>query len=45
MVQQLKQIPADAFQAVDERCLMVARNSGEARQPATPAYEHACGKR
>ena len=33
MVDQLKQIPAAAFQAVDESCLMVARNSGLARQP------------
>jgi hypothetical protein len=43
MVQQLKQIPAEAFQAVDERCLMIARSSGEARQPGTPAYQRACG--
>jgi hypothetical protein len=33
MVDQLKQIPANAFQAVDESCLMVSPNSGEARQP------------
>jgi hypothetical protein len=39
MVDQLKQIPADAFQAVDEDCLIVNRNSGQARQPGTPAYE------
>jgi hypothetical protein len=42
MVDQLKQIPANAFQAVDERCLMIRRNSGEARQPGTSGYEHAC---
>jgi hypothetical protein len=45
MVDQLKAIPADAFQAVDERCLAVTPSSGEARQPGTPAYEHACGRR
>jgi hypothetical protein len=45
MVDQLKQIPADAFQAVDERCLAIAPNSGEARQPGTPTYARACGKR
>jgi hypothetical protein len=45
MVDQLKQIPADAFQAVDERCLMVNPNSGQARQPGTPAYDSACTKR
>ena len=42
MVDQLKQIPASAFQAVDESCLMVNPNSGQARQPGTPAYERAC---
>jgi len=42
MVDQLKQIPADAFQAVDERCLMVSPNSGQARQPGTAAYRSAC---
>jgi hypothetical protein len=45
MVDQLKQIPADAFQAVDESCLMVTPNSGAARQPGTPAYDRACSKR
>ncbi len=45
MVDQLKAIPADAFQAVDERCLAVAPNSGQARQPGTPAYVHACRER
>ena len=43
MVDQLKQIPASAFQAVDESCLMVQANSGQANQPGTAAYQHACG--
>jgi hypothetical protein len=43
MVDQLKQIPAGAFQAVDESCLMVSPNSGQANQPGTAAYQHACG--
>ena len=42
MVDQLKQIPASAFQAVDESCLMINRNSGQARQPGTRPYEQAC---
>jgi hypothetical protein len=42
MVNQLKAIPADAFQAVNESCLMVNRNSGQARQPGTAAYAKAC---
>jgi hypothetical protein len=33
MVDQLKQIPARDFQAVDEACLMVHPGSGQARQP------------
>jgi hypothetical protein len=45
MVDQLKQIPAAAFQAVDERCLMIQPNSGEARQPGTAAYKRACAGR
>jgi hypothetical protein len=45
MVDQLKQVPAAAFRAVDESCLMVTPNSGEARQPGTPAYDRACRKR
>jgi hypothetical protein len=45
MVDQLKQIPASAFQAVDESCLMVNPNSGQARQPGTPAYKQACAAR
>jgi hypothetical protein len=44
MVDQLKAIPADAFQAIDERCLIVHPNSGEARQPGTPSYDSACTK-
>ncbi len=42
VVDQLKAIPASAFQAVDEGCLMLNRNSGQARQPGTAAYERAC---
>jgi hypothetical protein len=43
MVDQLKQIPASAFQAVDESCLMVKPGSGEAYQPGTAAYRQHCG--
>jgi hypothetical protein len=42
MVDQLKAIPAHEFQAVDESCLMVSANSGQARQPGTAAYDKAC---
>ncbi len=42
-VDQLKQIPASQFVAVDESCLMVNPNSGQARQPRTPAYAQSCG--
>jgi hypothetical protein len=42
-VDQLKQIPASDFVAVDESCLMVSPNSGEALQPGTAAFTHACG--
>jgi hypothetical protein len=45
MVDQLKQIPAGAFHAVDEDCLMIHPNSGQARQPGTAAYKRACAKR
>ena len=45
MVDQLKQIPADAFQAVDEHCLMIHPNSGQARQPGTATYERLCALR
>ncbi len=44
MVAQLKQIPASAFQAVDESCLRVSANSGQALQPGTAAYGQACKK-
>jgi hypothetical protein len=44
MVDQLKQIPASAFQAVNESCLIVSANSGQALQPGTPAYTNACQK-
>ncbi len=42
-VDQLKQIPADQFVAVDESCLMVGPNSGQARQPGTASYQQSCG--
>jgi hypothetical protein len=42
-VNQLKQIPASQFVAVDESCLMVGPDSGQALQPGTPAYVQACG--
>ena len=42
-VNQLKQIPASAFVAVDESCLMVTADSGQAYQPATTAYAAHCG--
>ncbi|HTU28857.1 MAG TPA: hypothetical protein VMF07_05725 [Solirubrobacteraceae bacterium] len=45
MVDQLKQIPARAFQAIDESCLMVSPNSGQALQPGTAARTRACGHR
>jgi hypothetical protein len=42
-VDQLKKIPASQFQAVDESCLRVAANSGQALQPGTAAYTQSCG--
>jgi hypothetical protein len=42
-VEQLKRIPAGAFQAVDASCLMVSADSGQAYQPGTPAYTQHCG--
>ena len=42
-VAQLKQIPASRFVAVDESCLMINPDSGQARQPGTAAYAQACG--
>ncbi len=44
MVDQLKAIPASAFQAVDESCLMISAGSGQARQPGTAAYRTACSR-
>ena len=41
-VDQLKQIPASPFEAVDESCLMVSPNSGRAFQPGTPNYAQRC---
>jgi hypothetical protein len=43
LVDQLKQVPARAFEAVDESCLQVSPDSGQARQPGTPDYTAACG--
>jgi hypothetical protein len=43
IVDQLKQIPARAFQAVDESCLRIHPGSGQAQQPGTAAYRRACG--
>jgi hypothetical protein len=42
MVDQLKQIPARAFQAVDESCLRVSANSGQALQPGSAARARRC---
>lgn len=42
-VNQLKQIPASAFQAIDESCLMVSPDSGQAYQPGTAGYIQHCG--
>jgi hypothetical protein len=42
-VDQLKEIPASEFVAVDESCLMVSPNSGQALQPGTSAYQQSCG--
>lgn len=42
-VNQLEQIPASQFVAVDESCLMVNVNSGEALQPGTTAFASKCG--
>jgi hypothetical protein len=36
LVDELKQVPASAFEAVDESSLMVDPNSGQARQPSAP---------
>jgi hypothetical protein len=42
-VDQLKQIPAADFEAVDESCLMVSGDSGQAYQPGTIGYSESCG--
>ena len=42
-VAQLKQVPASAFEAVDESCLQVSPDSGQALQPGTAAWTAACG--
>jgi hypothetical protein len=42
-VDQLKQIPASQFVAVDESCLMVNANSGQALQPGTNEFVSRCG--
>jgi hypothetical protein len=42
-VDQLKQIPASEFVAVDESCLMVSPNSAQALQPGTAAFNQSCG--
>jgi hypothetical protein len=41
-VDQLKSISASAFVAVNESCLEVAANSGQARQPGTAAFGAHC---
>jgi hypothetical protein len=41
-VDQLKQIPASEFVAVDESCLMVSPDSGQALQPGTAGYRTSC---
>jgi hypothetical protein len=42
-VDQLKAIPANQFAAVDESCLMISPNSGQALRPGSPAYQAKCG--
>jgi hypothetical protein len=41
-VDQLKQIPASQFVAVDESCLMISANSAQALQPGTTAFQTSC---
>ena len=41
-VDELKAIPASAFVAVDESCLEVSANSGQARQPGTTDFARHC---
>jgi len=42
-VDQLKQIPASQFVAVNESCLVVAVNSAQAWQPGTATFKQRCG--
>ena len=42
-VDQLKQIPASQFVAVDESCLMISPNSGQALQPGSASFAQKCG--
>jgi hypothetical protein len=37
LIDELKTVPASAFEAVDESSLMVSPDSGQARQPAAPS--------
>ncbi|MGZ4688739.1 MAG: hypothetical protein ACXVKA_13110 [Acidimicrobiia bacterium] len=41
-VNELKQIPASMFQAVDESCMKVSSGSGRAYQPGTPEFTARC---
>lgn len=41
-VDQLKAIPASQFVAVDESCLMVSPNSGQALQPGSAGFQTKC---
>jgi len=41
-VDQLKAIPADQFVVVDESCLMIDPNSGQAFQPGSTTYKSRC---
>ncbi|HEY3724514.1 MAG TPA: hypothetical protein VGN59_14270 [Acidimicrobiia bacterium] len=41
-VNELKQIPASAFVALDESCLKVSAGSGRAYQPGTPEFTARC---
>jgi hypothetical protein len=42
-VDQLKAIPANQFEAVDESCLMISPNSAQALQPTGATYQAKCG--
>ena len=41
-MEQLKQIPAKQFQAVDESCIKVSAGSGRAYQPGSAEFEARC---